>query len=106
MRTVLPILAAPMILAAALASPPTALAQSGWTPPPAKDGLAYPECYCTNRGERVEMGGRTCIRIGSVEYTAVCGMSLNNPAWRKVEDGCAPQPAASLLQRLQQAEPG
>ena len=52
------------------------------------------------------MGGRTCIRIGSVEYTAVCGMSLNNPAWRKVEDGCAPQPAASLLQRLQQAEPG
>ncbi|MDF2234520.1 hypothetical protein P2H44_18320 [Albimonas sp. CAU 1670] len=92
--------------AALVLLPALAAADGGWSPPPAKDGYAYPDCYCTNRGERVEMGGTTCIRIGSVEYTAVCGMSLNNPAWRKIGDGCTPQPGASLLQRLQQLQPG
>ncbi|WP_339949020.1 hypothetical protein [uncultured Albimonas sp.] len=97
------------LIPAALAAfllPSLAVAGPAWTRPPAKDGFAYPDCYCTNRGERVELGATTCIRIGSVEYTAVCGMSLNNPAWRKLEDGCAPQPGASLLQRLEQLQPG
>ncbi len=92
--------------ALAVLLPSLAVAGPNWTRPPAKDGFSYPDCYCTNRGQRVEMGQQTCIRIGSVEYTAVCGMSLNNPAWRKVEDGCAPQPGASLFQRLEQLQPG
>ena len=70
------------------------------TRPPAAPGFSYPDCYCTNRGERVEMGELACIRIGATAYTARCAMSLNNPTWRKVEDGCAPQPGAGLGERL------
>ncbi len=75
-------------------------------PPPAK-GYSYPECYCTNRGERVEMGETSCIRIGSQSYTAMCGMSLNNPTWRKVKDGCDPVPGLSLAPLgFEATEPG
>lgn len=117
---------APTALAVLLVPAPAA-AGPNWTPPPPARGYSYPDCYCTNRGERVEMGQTACIRVGSSEYTAVCGMSLNNPAWRKVQDGCAPGPGAglapvtgaptgasswapmgapSLLQRLHQLQPG
>ncbi len=95
-----PLLAA---LIALLAAPAAA---QGWTPPPAKKGFAYPDCYCTNRGERVEKGDLACLRVDGREFTARCGMSQNNPVWRKVEDGCAPRPSASLLQRLQRLQPG
>ena len=64
--------------------------------PPAAKGYSYPECYCTNRGERVEMGELACIRIGSNAFTARCGMSQNSPTWRKVEDGCPPAGDISL----------
>lgn len=78
-----------------------------FTPPPAKPGFAYPDCFCVNKGgERTPMGGTACIRVGSSEYTARCGMSLNNPAWRKLQDGCDPGVGASLLQRLQSLKPG
>ena len=64
------------------------LADSIFKPPKAKEGHSYPECYCTNRGQRVEMGQLSCLRIGSQEFTARCGMSLNNPAWRDMTPGC------------------
>lgn len=78
--------------------------------PPAADGFSYPECYCTNRGERVAIGEYSCLRIGSREYTARCGMSLNNPAWRDRTEGCDPsspvseappssKPASQLVQQ-------
>jgi hypothetical protein len=67
-------------------------------PPKAKEGHSYPDCYCTNRGQRVEMGKMSCLRIGSQEFTARCGMSLNNPAWRDMTPGCT--------QPMSQAEPG
>jgi hypothetical protein len=54
------------------------------------EGFAYPECYCTNRGARVEIGETACLRVGGRRFTALCAMSLNNPAWREVEDGCPP----------------
>lgn len=62
--------------------PPTAL-------PPAKEGYAYPDCYCTgSSGERVEIGERACLMINRRPVSAICGMSLNNPAWRVEGEGC------------------
>lgn len=77
------------MLAGALGLAATAAAADPtFKPPPPAKGFSYPECYCTNRGVRVQMGGLTCIRVGEGEFTARCGMSLNNPTWRKVKEGC------------------
>lgn len=73
-------------IAAITASP--ALADPTFKGPKAKDGHSYPDCYCTNRGQRVEIGQLSCLQIGSQTFTARCGMSLNNPAWRDMTPGC------------------
>ena len=52
----------------------------------------WPDCFCTNRGDRVEIGDTACLTINGRSYSAVCYMSLNNPAWRKIEDGCTSLP--------------
>lgn len=60
-----------------------------FTPPPAKEGYSYPDCYCTDSdGRRVEMGQRACLTIGRRQVMARCGMSLNNPTWRTESEGC------------------
>jgi len=62
--------------------------------------------YCTDAsGERFELGEVVCLNNNSCSpsWLAKCDMSLNNPMWRKVQDGC---PAATLLQRFQRIEPG
>lgn len=57
--------------------------------PPAKEGYSYPDCYCTDsEGRRVEMGERACLSVGKRQMTAICGMSLNTPAWRMEAEGC------------------
>ncbi len=62
-----------------------------WVPPPAGPGHKYPDCFCTDTdGRRVDKGQTACLRVGGKEFLARCGMSLNNPAWRKVQDDCAP----------------
>lgn len=68
----------PLLLALLLAAP----ALAGERP--------RPEDYCTDRnGDRVDLGGLTCIAAGCVPpYLARCEMSLNNPIWRKVQEGC------------------
>ena len=64
-------------------------AQGGYNPPKPKEGFRYPECFCTDSdGQRIEIGRTTCLQIGSQQFTARCGMSLNNPAWRRISDGC------------------
>lgn len=78
---------------AALASWP-AFADPVFNAPPAAEGHSYPECYCTNRGVRVPIGAESCLRIGNQEFTARCGMSLNNPAWRDRREGCQPAPVS------------
>ncbi|MGB0506091.1 MAG: hypothetical protein ACPGGK_07815 [Pikeienuella sp.] len=83
MRQILQI-ALPVILCATAAT----AGDPVFKPPPPADGHAYPDCFCTNRGERVPIGSMSCLRIGSQEFTARCGMSLNNPAWRDLEEGC------------------
>ncbi|MEM7505349.1 MAG: hypothetical protein AAF415_01285 [Pseudomonadota bacterium] len=61
----------------------------GFTPPAAKEGYSYPDCYCTDsQGERIELGGQTCLQIGSRQVWARCDMSLNNPTWRHDGEGC------------------
>jgi hypothetical protein len=65
--------------------------------PAPKDGFSYPDCYCTNRGERVALGATACLHVGGRRFTARCAMSLNNPAWREVEDGCAPEGLSRAL---------
>ncbi|WP_093181885.1 hypothetical protein [Pseudovibrio sp. Tun.PSC04-5.I4] len=47
-----------------------------------------PDCYCTNRGQRIELGDLACLSVDGTTYLAQCQMALNNPMWRKVEDGC------------------
>jgi hypothetical protein len=58
------------------------------------------ECYCTDRnGARVEMGEMICLQVDGRMFMAQCQMSLNNPMWREISDGCLssglklPQPA-------------
>ncbi len=63
--------------------------QGGFVPPKPKRGFRYPDCFCTDsEGQRVEIGQTSCLQIGSTQYLARCGMSLNNPAWRRVAEGC------------------
>ncbi|MFV0475070.1 MAG: hypothetical protein ACK5MQ_12825 [Pikeienuella sp.] len=74
--------------------------------PKAKEGHPYPECYCTNRGVRVEIGETSCLRVGGREFTARCGVSLNNPAWRDMKEGCAPSPLSRSTPMMKAAAPG
>ncbi|WP_101066149.1 hypothetical protein [Roseovarius salinarum] len=47
------------------------------------------DCYCTDRsGDRVELGEVICLRVDGRMFMAQCQMSLNNPMWRKISDGC------------------
>ena len=47
------------------------------------------DCYCTNStGERVELGEMVCLFVNGRSFTAQCQMSLNNPMWREVSEGC------------------
>ena len=61
--------------------------------------------YCTGgNGERYELGEVICINASSCQvWLAKCDMSLNNPMWRKIQDGC---PVASLLERIHALQPG
>ncbi len=64
---------------------------SDWnhTRPPPAPGFRYPDCYCTDsQGKRIELGQTTCLQIGSQQVLAQCSMSLNNPTWRRLEEGC------------------
>lgn len=84
---------AAILLAAFLAVPASTAAadQPSWNDirPPAKEGFSYPECYCTDsEGKRVDVGETACLKIGNRRFTARCGMSLNNPAWRTEQEGC------------------
>ena len=49
----------------------------------------YPDCYCTDRaGKRVELGDSICLVVDGRTFLARCEMSLNNPIWRELSDGC------------------
>lgn len=51
--------------------------------------VVWPECYCTDKaGTRVELGELRCMDVGGRNFTARCEMSLNNPIWREVDEGC------------------
>jgi len=64
---------------------------AGTVLPPAKEGHAYPECYCTDsRGQRVEVGQLACLQIGQRQITSRCEKARNLVIWRHQEEGCAP----------------
>ncbi len=66
--------------------------------------LAGVEYYCTDStGGRVELGQVICISASCTTWLARCEMSLNNPMWRKIQDGC---PAARVIDRLRTASQG
>lgn len=92
------------IFAALFAGP--VLADPVFVPPPPAEGHSYPDCYCTNRGIKVPIGAVSCLRIGSQEFTARCGMSLNNPSWRDKTEGCEPQPVSNALPMSEPVQPG
>ncbi len=61
--------------------------------------------FCTGSdGERHELGEVLCLTSSSCQiWLAKCDMSLNNPTWRKVQDGC---PVASWIERIHALQPG
>lgn len=62
------------------------------------------ECYCTDRnGARVEMGETICLQVDGRMFVAQCQMSLNNPIWRKLSDGCLSSGLSSGLELPQPA---
>ena len=71
---------------------------------PAAADITYPsgktvECYCTDRtGSRIELGETICMQVDGRMFMAQCQMSLNNPMWREVQEGC-------LSSRLQSVQP-
>ena len=47
------------------------------------------ECFCTDKtGARVELGEMICLQVDGRMFMARCEMSLNNPMWREVQEGC------------------
>ena len=57
------------------------------------------DCYCTDKtGSRVELGETICLQVDGRMFMAQCQMSLNNPMWREVQEGC-------LSSRLQSINP-
>ncbi|WP_147124639.1 hypothetical protein [Shimia ponticola] len=68
------------------------------------------DCYCTDRsGSRVELGQTICMFVDGKSFMAQCQMSLNNPMWRRLQDGCLSSDATptepSLLDRLEALKP-
>lgn len=63
------------------------------------------DCYCTDSaGGRVELGEMICLHVDGRSFLAQCQMSLNNPMWREVSEGCL---SSSLGEDLQPAvDPG
>ncbi|MEM7439185.1 MAG: hypothetical protein AAF393_06270 [Pseudomonadota bacterium] len=53
------------------------------------DQVEWPECFCTDKsGSRVELGELRCMLVDGRNFTARCEMSLNNPMWREIDEGC------------------
>ena len=51
--------------------------------------VKWPDCYCTDKtGARVELGTEICMQVGGRDFIARCEMSLNNPMWREISQGC------------------
>ncbi|MEO0912294.1 MAG: hypothetical protein AAFY59_04795 [Pseudomonadota bacterium] len=75
-------------------SPPQpALEVSDPLPPSQAQAPAPPvrkiDCYCTDKtGDRRELGELVCLDVDGRLFLARCEMSLNNPMWREVADGC------------------
>ena len=47
------------------------------------------DCFCTDRtGSRIELGEIICLQVDGRMFMARCEMSLNNPMWRELTDGC------------------
>ncbi len=82
------ILAAIVVVAGLVMDGTTPATASEFKQPPPAQGFSYPDCFCTNRGERVELGGIACLKVDGEEFLARCEMSLNNPSWRRQSDGC------------------
>ena len=64
------------------------------------------EYFCTDTvGKRHEIGEVMCLNATSCQqFLAKCDMSLNNPMWRQVQEGC-PTAGGSFLDRLQLFSP-
>ncbi|MEQ8899342.1 MAG: hypothetical protein RID23_19875 [Roseovarius sp.] len=59
------------------------------------------DCYCTDKtGGRIEIGEMTCLHVDGRSFMAQCQMSLNNPMWREVSEGCL---SSSLSEPVQPA---
>ncbi|SLN11194.1 hypothetical protein PSA7680_00110 [Pseudoruegeria aquimaris] len=61
------------------------------------------DCYCTDsKGARVELGEMICLQVNGRMFMAQCQMSLNNPMWREISEGCL---SSGLGRGLQRSEP-
>ena len=79
-----------LALIAWLAAGPS-LAETPATAPASPKAHKGPDCYCTDStGGRVELGDSICLTVDGRSFIAQCQMSLNNPMWREISEGCAP----------------
>jgi hypothetical protein len=80
------------LIAAAAAVPPAGADVTG-------PGGRVIECYCTDStGDRVELGETICLQVDGRMFMAQCQMSLNNPMWREVQEGCTTSALPTLRQ--------
>ena len=76
-------------LAQILALTAVASALAGSATADVQKGGKTVDCYCTDKtGARVELGEKICMQVDGKMFMAQCQMSLNNPMWRKLSDGC------------------
>lgn len=67
----------------------TVFAEEAKKPQNGKAKVKWPDCYCTDKvGARVELGTVICMKVGGRDFMARCEMSLNNPMWREINQGC------------------
>jgi hypothetical protein len=68
--------------------------------PDAPTADATSSCSCRYPGGSVELGETVCMTTSGDPYLARCEMVLNNTAWKRVKDSCAPVDAVSSLTPL------
>jgi hypothetical protein len=96
------------LIVIALITAPAAAGAQDWMRerPPPKEGYAYPDCLCSNRGAMEAVGALACLEVGGRRFTARCEMSVNIPTWRFVEEGCRPGAISRASPASAPAAPG
>lgn len=84
-------------MCAGLAASAPVLASDALVRPETATGISYPEYFCTNRGERVDIDEYSCLNIDGKTFQAQCDISLNDPMWRLTGEACETEVTSDIL---------